>query len=153
MTAIILLVCRSVRELVDLSDALWQNAFDIDRSLSYYRTKRRLQLFRFHCRELWLRQYLENPDSTGHPDMQRHSTDLIDFAAIEAGAECSQNMDRERDRNAHLRFQQAEAQQLEPMMDYFSDIEVVDGREFKVRNRKSGALSPDIWCVFAISEF
>ncbi|KAH8262299.1 hypothetical protein KR038_000358 [Drosophila bunnanda] len=129
MTAIILLVCHSVRELVDLSDALWQNAFNIERSLSYYRTKRRLQLFRFHCRELWLRHSLDIPDSPANPDMHRHRPDVIDFAAIEAGAESRPNI--ERDQNMHLRFQQAESQQLEPVMDYFNDIEVVDGRECK----------------------
>ncbi|XP_020800902.1 galectin-9 isoform X1 [Drosophila serrata] len=131
MTAIILLVCHSVRELVDLSDALWQNAFNIERSLSYYRTKRRLQLFQFHCRELWLRHFLDIADIPANTDMHRHRPDVIDFAAIEAGAENRQNIERERDQDVHLRFQQVEAQHLEPVMDYFSDIEVVDGKECK----------------------
>jgi len=126
MTAIILLVCHSVRELVDLSDALWQNAFNIERSLNYYRIKRRLQLFRFHCREFWLRQPLNNSDSM-------HRRTDIDFAAVEAGAECMDTFD-DSTRELHARFQQAEGRHLTPL-DW--DIEVVDGKELKVRNRKN----------------
>ncbi|XP_016923579.2 galectin-4 isoform X1 [Drosophila suzukii] len=120
MTAIILLVCHSVRELVDLSDALWQNAFNIERSLNYYRIKRRLQLFRFHCREFWLRQPLNNSDSM-------HRRTDIDFAAVEAGAECMDTFD-DSTRELHARFQQAEGRHLTPL-DW--DIEVVDGKELK----------------------
>ncbi|XP_017004357.1 galectin-4 isoform X1 [Drosophila takahashii] len=121
MTAIILLVCHSVRELVDLSDALWQNAFNIEQSLNYYRIKRRLQLFRFHCRELWLRQSLNNSGTM-------HRRPDIDFAAIEAGAECIQNIDTFdcSTRELHERFQQSEGRHLMPLD---LDIEVVDGKE------------------------
>ncbi|XP_033235870.1 galectin-9 isoform X1 [Drosophila pseudoobscura] len=124
MTAIILLVCRSVRELLDLSDAFWQNAFNIDRSLTYYHTKRRLELFRFHCREFWLRQYIKNAESM-------HRRRDVDFAAIEAGADCNQIIENFDDtaQELHLRFQEAERQHL-CQMDYLSDIEIVDGREF-----------------------
>ncbi|KAH8323242.1 hypothetical protein KR067_003329 [Drosophila pandora] len=115
MTAIILLACHSVRELLDLSDALWHNAFDIDRSLAYYRNKRRLQLFHFHCRELWLRQAMIR------------EADLIDFGD-EADAESS--FYGSQARTVHQRFHEAERQQLEPLADAFEDIEVIDGKQF-----------------------
>jgi len=129
MTAIILLACHSVRELVDLSDALWQNTFNIERSLNYYRIKRRLELFRFHCRELWLRQVSKTSDPM-------HRKAGIDFAAIEAGADCVLNMDAFDDTTTelHKRFLQAEGTRPFPS-DCISGIEVVDGNEFKVRNR------------------
>ncbi|XP_016979356.1 galectin-9 isoform X1 [Drosophila rhopaloa] len=125
MTAIILLVCHTVREIVDLSDALWQSAFNIERSLNYYRDKRRLELFRFYCREFWLRQFRNKSYS-----MQRRAH--IDFAAIEAGAECSRDADTFDDtrKEMHLMIQQTEGRHLAPL-DCFSDIEVVDGKEFK----------------------
>ncbi|KAH8412349.1 hypothetical protein KR009_001413 [Drosophila setifemur] len=155
MTALILLACRSVREILDLSDALWQNAFDIGRSLSYYRTKRRLQLFRFHCRELWLRQFLENSSSSSTAMFRRSE---IDFAAVEAGAECGQSIDTfdGSARDVHRDFMEAERRQLHPLDTSFEDIEIVDGLEFnasfyeysdalpKYRNDQLGQLSDGI---------
>lgn len=133
MTAIILLACHSVRELLDLSDALWHNAFDIDRSLTYYRNKRRLQLFQFHCRELWLRQAMIR------------EADLIDFGD-EADAESS--FYGSQARTVHQRFHEAERQQLEPLADAFEDIEVIDGKQFDVRNRRKADPVPTSRRVF-----
>ncbi|XP_062142274.1 galectin-9 isoform X2 [Drosophila sulfurigaster albostrigata] len=83
MTAITLLI----RELYDLSDAFWHNQFHFERSLRYYHTKRRLQLFHFHCREHWMREYKKNRlgYEYNQTDSMQHAGDTsIDFAAIEA---------------------------------------------------------------------
>ncbi|KAL7742473.1 hypothetical protein ACLKA6_019101 [Drosophila palustris] len=112
MTALTLLL----RELYDLSDAFWHNQFNLSQSLRYYRTKCRLQLFHFHCRKHWLRHYKKNPPVNNQRDSMQHAGDTeIDFAAIEAASTCYQAIE------------QFDRQQ----MNYLSDIEIVDGKEFK----------------------
>lgn len=83
MTAIALLV----RELDDLLDAFWHNHFNLVQSFQYYQRKRRLQLFYFHCRNHWLRQFQKSSEES----QQKHSMQYaagtnIDFTAIEATA-------------------------------------------------------------------
>ncbi|KAH8284474.1 hypothetical protein KR044_004103 [Drosophila immigrans] len=110
MTAITLLV----RELYDLTDAFWHNQFNFERSLHYYHTKRRLQVFHFHCRAHWLRQYKKS--TLGYEynqiDSMHHAGDTdIDFAAIEASACYQENLGRQ-----HINYE--------------NDIEIIDAKEF-----------------------
>ncbi|EDW80225.1 uncharacterized protein Dwil_GK21075, isoform A [Drosophila willistoni] len=124
MTAITLLVCYSIREFLDLSDAFVRNAFNLKRSLRYYRNKRRLQLFAFHCRNHWLRQSID-----GQADGMQRNLD-IDFAAVEAHPESFQAIDdfNKRSSQLHAKFIDAERQQLGKINNW--DIEEIDGTKF-----------------------
>ncbi|ALC37982.1 galectin, partial [Drosophila busckii] len=114
MTAIAWLVVSSVREFICLSNALWQNKFNLPQSLLYYHTRQRLQLFEFHCREQWLRQYKHNLSARNKLNKMKKNvmdTDDIDFA-VEASASCQQICEWEADELAN------------------ADIEVVDATGF-----------------------
>ncbi|KAH8360958.1 hypothetical protein KR093_001321 [Drosophila rubida] len=109
MTAITLLL----REFCDLADAFWHNQFNFVRSLHYYHTKRRLQLFHFYCREHWLRQYknITLGYEYNQIDSMQHAGD-VDFEAIEASTcyQAIENFDRQQET-------------------IWNNIEVVDGKE------------------------
>uniref|UniRef100_A0A1A9W0I9 Galectin n=1 Tax=Glossina brevipalpis TaxID=37001 RepID=A0A1A9W0I9_9MUSC len=105
MSALFLYVTSSFYDLYEFITAFVRCGYDVEKSLCYLKTKKRLQLFQYYCRQYWINKciktyrykkeqqmqkfFVHKTNVNLRKIMQRSSIDFDESDVIEEGFECT----------------------------------------------------------------